>query len=266
MDELRWILLAAGVVLIAGVYLWGLRSRRRSAAPEPERVARFEPAAVPRSAAAFQRVDPEFGPAEPDSDESRPVIEVERDEWHVRPGAAARHEPRIEPVEPNRSNEPPAAPIEVAPAATPRQQSREPALEQKVLALRIVSAAAAPFPGRTLREAIESQGLAFGRHRIFHRLHGDGRAVFSLASLKEPGTFDRATMDEASFRGVAMFAVLPGPLDGERAFDELVAAARAIAARLGGLLQDERGVALGVARAGQLREDAAAFGSASPDA
>jgi cell division protein ZipA len=90
--------------------------------------------------------------------------------------------------------------------------------------------------------------------------------VFSLASLKEPGTFDRETMDEASYRGVAMFAVLPGPLDGERAFDELVAAARAIAARLGGLVQDERGVALGVARAGQLREDAAAFGSASPDA
>jgi cell division protein ZipA len=265
MDELRWILLAAGVALIAGVYLWGLRSRRRSAAPEPERVARFEPAAVPRPATGFQRVDPEFDASEPDTEERLPVIELEPGERHVRAGAATRHEPRIEPVEPHRSSELPAVPADEAPAPPPRQQSFGPEPEQKVLALRIVSAAAAPFPGRSLREAIESQGLAFGRHRIFHRLHGDGRAVFSLASLKEPGTFDRDTMDETSFRGVAMFAVLPGPLEGGLAFDELVAAARAIAARLGGLVQDERGVALGVTRAGQLRVDAAAFRPASLD-
>ena len=27
MNELRWILLVAGVMLIAGLYLWGMRSR-----------------------------------------------------------------------------------------------------------------------------------------------------------------------------------------------------------------------------------------------
>jgi len=128
-----------------------------------------------------------------------------------------------------------------------------------VIALRIVSAAAAPFPGRALREAIESQGLAFGRYRIFHRLHEDGRSVFSLASLKEPGTFELATMDETSFRGVAMFAVLPAPVAGARAVEELVAAANAIAGRVGGLVQDERGIALGATRAAQLRAEASVY-------
>ena len=29
MNELRWILLIAGALLIAGIYAWGLRSRQR---------------------------------------------------------------------------------------------------------------------------------------------------------------------------------------------------------------------------------------------
>ena len=136
------------------------------------------------------------------------------------------------------------------PAAQPAQQ---------VIALRIVAPPAEVFEGAALRAAIEAEGLAFGRYQIFHRLDASGRTVFSLASLKEPGTFDVATMDRGSFRGVALFVVLPSPLPGGDAFDALLAAARAIAGRLGGLLQDERGVVLGPVRIGQLRAGAADF-------
>jgi hypothetical protein len=59
---------------------------------------------------------------------------------------------------------------------------------------------------------LAAERLEFGRYQVFHRLHADGEPVFSLASIKEPGTFDPATMDGVSYRGVAMFAVLPGPL------------------------------------------------------
>jgi cell division protein ZipA len=267
MEQLRWILLAAGVVLIAGVYLWGLRARRRSAAPEQDRVSRVEPAVASRSGASFQRVDPLFGPSQPEVEpqDELPVIEVEQE--HRRgPGApAVRQEPRFEMDEPSvpAAGEPEsdAAPAEPAPARADRSRATRESqpTEHKVIALRIVSAAAAPFPGRALREAIESQGLAFGRYRIFHRLHEDGRSVFSLASLKEPGTFELATMDETSFRGVAMFAVLPAPVAGARAVEELVAAANAIAGRVGGLVQDERGIALGATRAAQLRAEASVY-------
>jgi cell division protein ZipA len=83
--------------------------------------------------------------------------------------------------------------------------------------------------------------------------------VVSLASLKEPGTFDPAAMPGAQFRGIALFAVMPGPLPGVRAFDELIVTARALAATLGGQLQDERGAPLSLARIGHLREEAAEF-------
>jgi FtsZ-interacting cell division protein ZipA len=54
-----------------------------------------------------------------------------------------------------------------------------------------------------------------------------------------------------------------------RAFDELIVTARALAATLGGLLQDERGAPLTVQRIGQLREEMADFErarGAPPDA
>lgn len=273
MEYLRWILLAAGIILIAGIYLWGLRAKRRSATPEVERVAWVEPASTSRPGPSATRLDPQFGPAQPEREpeESLPAIEVEREERRAPGGRVARQEPRLdmeEPtvgeVEPGSEGEPEPEPVATREPAPPRAENRrttrEPqSQEHKVIALRIVSAAAAPFPGRALREAIESQGLAFGRYRIFHRLHEDGRSVFSLASLKEPGTFELATMDETSFRGVAMFVVLPAPVEGGRAVEELIIAANAIAGRVGGLVQDERGIALGTTRAAQLRAEAAAY-------
>jgi cell division protein ZipA len=258
MENLRWILLAAGVVLIAGVYLWGLRSRRRSAAPEPERAALFEPQAPTRPVAPAPRVDPEVGSVEGRHEAVEPVASFAAGPEEapvVRPGAMLRREPVIGPgLEPA-----PSPPSRAEPAPPMSAEPRRPAPAQKIIAIRIVASEATPFEGRALREAVESAGLAFGRYQIFHRLDARGRPLFSLASLKEPGTFDPAAMDGATYRGVAMFLVLPGPVAGEQAFAEMMEAARAIAGRLRGLLQDERGTALAAARIGQLRDEVAGF-------
>lgn len=94
-----------------------------------------------------------------------------------------------------------------------------------------------------------------------------GRPLISLASLREPGTFDPATMAGAAYAGVALFTVLPGPLSAQQAFEQLFAAARSLAATLGGHLQDERGVPLTTQRVQRLREEMLAFdrGRADPD-
>ena len=273
-EELRWILLAAGVVLIAGVYLWGLRARRRSASPEHERVPRQDsPPAIRPSTPAAHRVEPGIEPASGTDADARfvaapanlPVIEVDSDDAVVtRPATAGRREPRIDrgEVAPVKAAAAPAAPRMSQPAsAAPPQEA-----PQKILALRIAATASAPFAGRVLREAIVAEGLEFGRYKVFHRLHESGEPVFSLASLKEPGTFDPATMDGLSYRGVAMFAVLPGPLAPTQALEHLLEAARAIAERLGGILQDDRGAALSVARIEQLRAEVAALGRSRPAA
>jgi len=257
MEDLRWILLAAGVVLIAGIYVWGARARRRSAAPEPERAARFEPQAAPRAVAPAPRIEPEVGLVEGRGEavEPLPAFAADPDEAPpARSGVTPRREPMIGPAV-----EAPPPPARAGPALASSGEPRRPAPAQKVIAVRIVAPAAAPFAGRALRDAVEAAGLVFGRHQIFHRLDAEGRSLFSVASLKEPGTFDPAAMESATYRGVAMFVVLPGPLAGERAFGEMIDAARTIAERLGGLLQDERGAALGTLRVGQLREESATY-------
>lgn len=281
-EELRWILLAAGAVLIAGVYLWGLRARRRSASTEQERTSRPDSPPVMRpGASAVHRVEPGLDAPSGSAPEARvmgapaalPVIEVDSDDAVVsRPATAGRREPHIDPEAsaPVASAAAPAAPrtpqqASKPAAATPSQEAPKEA-PQKILALRIAAAASAPFAGRALREAIIAEGLEFGRYKVFHRLHESGEPVFSLASLKEPGTFDPATMDGLSYRGVAMFAVLPGPLAAAQALEQLVEAARAIAERLGGILQDDRGAALSAARIEQLRAEVAALGRPRPAA
>lgn len=259
MNELRWILLAAGVVLVVGVYVWGMRSSRRAATRDTERTRRVEPpfAARPQPAA---RVEPAIDSAgEPPTDE-RPGSGAP---GHVgvapvRPGATVRREPRIEPSVPVR--EPAAAAQHAGSKAAAGKDERGSAPRaQQIIALRIVAPPPATFAGTALREAIEQEGLAYGRYQIFHRLDAAGEPVLSLASLREPGSFDIAGMESATFRGVAMFTVLPGPLPGVEAFDALLDTARAIAGRLGGLVQDERGVALGPVRIAELRESAATF-------
>jgi cell division protein ZipA len=279
-EELRWILLVAGVVLIAGVYLWGLRSRRRSAAPEHERATRHEsPPATRGAAPAAPRLEPGLEPAEGSSErgdfasasahESLPVIEVDReDAVLVRATQSARREPRIGDTAAVPTPDAASPPRSRASAAgvAPSTATRPPAAPQKIFALRVTAPASTPFGGRALREAIMAEGLEYGRYKVFHRLHTDGEPVFSLASLKEPGTFDPATMDGASFRGVAMFAVLPGPVAPGQAFDALIEAARAIADRVGGVLQDDRGAVLSVARLEQLRAEVAAYERSRPTA
>ena len=281
MNELRWILLTAGLLLIAGIYAWGLRARRRAAAPEHERMTRVEPArtvpvvAEPAEDEPGRAVDEALIEAT-----ERPGVEefedFEEDTAPRRATGTMRREPRIEPsfdsrydpgvttsrVEPRFEPEP-----EPVPAAEPvRAERQAPAAEpprkpqqQKIVAVRVVAATGSRFAGDRLLDALQADGFSFGRYQIFHRLDDSGRPLVSLASLKEPGTFDPDAMPGSQFRGVALFAVMPGPLPAVRAFDELIVTARALAATLGGQLQDERGGPLTLQRIGHLREEVAEF-------
>jgi len=295
MSELRWILLVVGLLLIAGIYAWGVRARRRAAAPEHERMVRVEPArTVPVVPEPAQGESPDDEIPEEAADRAA-VDELEPEPVLRAETGPMRREPRLEPqFDDSFDAEPPIAPpeprieprLEVRP--TPRLETQaagrvEPRLEprgdvaasdrraapepeparkpaaQKIVAVRVVASAGSQFAGTQLLDALQADGFTFGRYQIFHRLDDAGRPVVSLASLKEPGTFDPAAMPDSQFRGIALFTVMPGPLPGVRAFDELIVTARALAATLGGQLQDERGGPLSLARIGHLREEVAEF-------
>ena len=296
MNELRWILLVAGVLLIAGLYLWGMRSRWQG---RGETEATRRPAVFTGGAKGFEtevaapldgdgddidagepefrtdsrverRIEPSFDADDVDAPEPRrvefddasdfetpaigrrePTLSSTRTETAptLRQELSSRVEPTLDAREIDDLESPPAAPS-AAPA--PRRP-------QKILAIRVTASAPARFDGAELLKALRSEGLGFGRYDIFHRLHDDGRPIYSVASLREPGTFDIESMPTTYFPGIAMFAVLPGPVSAAEAFDEMIFAARAFATHLNGSLADERGAPLTALRVGKLREEALEF-------
>ncbi len=130
---------------------------------------------------------------------------------------------------------------------------------QKIISVRVCSVGDSRWSGAALMAALELHGLAYGRYSVYHRKHSDGRSIFCVASLVEPGTFDLQRMPEEEFRGVTLFAVLPGPLEPLRSVDELMTAARDLARELSGTVQDAKGVPFSPQRVAALREEVARF-------
>jgi cell division protein ZipA len=131
--------------------------------------------------------------------------------------------------------------------------------QQRIVTIRVCALGEQRWSGIELLAALELHGLAFGRYQVFHRKHADGRSLFCVASLIEPGTFDVAEMPGQEFRGVTLFAVLPGPIVPLETVDELFRTARGLAEELSGMVQDAKGMPLSPQRAAAVREDVARF-------
>lgn len=135
---------------------------------------------------------------------------------------------------------------------------------QRIVTVRVCAVGETRWSGAQLMAALELHGLAFGRYQVFHRRHADGRSLFCAASLVEPGTFDIAEMGSQEFRGVTLFAVLPGPIAPLDTVDELLRTARGLAEELSGMIQDAKGMPMSPQRAASLREDVAHFQTLLP--
>ena len=133
---------------------------------------------------------------------------------------------------------------------------------QRIVTIRVCTVGESRWSGEALIAALELHGLAYGRYQVYHRKHSDGRSIFCVASLVEPGTFDIARMPEEEFRGVTLFAVLPGPLEAVQTIDALFATARDLARDLSGAVQDAKGIPFSPQRVAALREDVARFQAA----
>src|SRR5580658_4239124 len=135
---------------------------------------------------------------------------------------------------------------------------------QRIVTIRVCAPGETRWSGAQLLAALELHGLAFGRYQVFHRRHVDGRSLFCAASLIEPGTFDMAVMAGQEFRGITLFAVLPGPTSPLDTVDELMRTARGLAEELSGMIQDAKGMPMSPQRAASLREDVAQFQASLP--
>jgi cell division protein ZipA len=250
LGDLRLILAAICLVLLGGIWWWSARGSRqaRGAAELRER----------SNPGASHAGD---DPASADRGEPAMRAEPETHSWGV---------PPFEPLSIKTADFEPVPVLDLEISADPNPTpAREPVRasaraaaardRQKILTVRVAAIGPGAWPGERLMAALESQGLAFGRYQVYHRSHVDGRSVFCVASLVEPGTFDPERMPEDQFRGISLFAVLPGPLEAVPTMEELLATARALADDLGGAVQDEKGIAMSSLRMLELREEAGRF-------
>jgi len=128
---------------------------------------------------------------------------------------------------------------------------------QKIVTLRVIARNQGAFHGDELILSLRGIGMRHGKFGIFHRFEGsdEEKIIFSAASLVEPGSFDIANIREQEIPGISLFMVLPGPIGGAKAFDLMMAAARALSQSLNAELLDESGSTLSIQRERYLREE-----------
>jgi len=209
-----------------------------------------EPGPAPDAGPAPPMTAPTGGAQQADGDAGDRHAEFDAD--HRAPWIRTHPLERSE-VAPKRELEP----DEPQPANSIEQQTAQ-ASKQRIVALRLVSAQE-HWSGKQLREAIEAEGLRYGRYSIFHREREDGKTLFFVASMMEPGSFDLARMDGQTFPGISLFGIVPGPLEAPATFDLVLATGRRLAERLKGQLQDEQGSTLTAQRILNLREELVHF-------
>lgn len=142
-----------------------------------------------------------------------------------------------------------------------KSMAAEPSKLQYVV-LHIMATPNKEFAGYELLQALLSNGLRYGKQRIFHyheNKHGQGPVLFSLASVNQPGTFDLPKMSHFSCPGLTMFMVLKELARPTEALEKMLTSAKQLAEDLGGEVYSENHQSLTVQEIKTLREQVANY-------
>ena len=119
--------------------------------------------------------------------------------------------------------------------------------EQEVIVINVMSRQPEGFVGAVLLENVLACGMRYGDMNIFHQYAAaidDECALYSMANIVKPGTFDLNSMQSFQTPGVSFFMTLPlrtsSSVSAMDAFDKMLASAKRIAQSLNGELKDER--------------------------
>lgn len=257
---LRIVLFVAGLIFIAGIYLYETRRRKRESAqarrrvpPKVEHAISIEETEPPGQASYENEAEAESTLGEftaerpiPGSDAfdeapgefdsftigDEPIPGIDSPGAGIAPGFSANGE------------EPPAT---ARPNSMEQQElfgfsaQEESPVDVPDLIIQInVKARKAPFDGPAIVKAMQETGMHLSHPAIYQRLASDGskKVLYNLASMVEPGVFPKS-MADFSTPGLTLFTQLPGPGDGMMIFSDMLYTAERLAATLLGDLQDD---------------------------
>ncbi len=254
MDNLRWILIVLGLLILIGIVLFANPNRT----PKP---------AKPRHSgkrSSRQRVEPVL---DADSESGSLPVNEEMPQQSII-GLEAAPEQNVETNSAvsdqqetvtassdetivTQSDYADAAKVKAEPVATSDntdhadEQSAEVPGTDEIVTLYVVANQRHPISGVELLDAALKAGLHFGAQDIFHRLpQGSEKPMFSMANLTAPGYFDRTAWNLFETQGVTLFMTLPGPTSALVAWDSMLATAERLAELLKAEVQDKQRDAL----------------------
>lgn len=250
MDSLRIALIIIGIVLVAGIYLFGRNRRNRLDPPlrhdlDPDE---FPDVLMERHDQPPLQDDDAMW-EEAFQDDAPPAVPRQRAKAPVPP-----------PAEPLTTRQPAPPP---APVVDEDDEVVVPA--QDVLVLTLMAPEGEPYQGKAILAMAKQLTLHHSSQGIFHyfpSLEGVGdEPWFGIANAVEPGVFDLDAIDQLTTPGLALFLQLPGPERGERMLRHMLETGHQMSEQIGGRLCDHQRRPLTREQAEAMMQRAAQFQS-----
>lgn len=245
MNDLRLIILVIGLCVIALIYFWETRKQRKEQRRQTVSYVPPEHEMPELTVKAEGNGDTDYASVITDLNEALNETRQHEDEVISKMLNITIDDPRTSntrevPVTPPVTgdlfpNEKSSGQDGQGRAAAPEADA---AGVERIITLFVTAPDGIEFSANDIVNAARETGLEFGDLNIFHhfgnRTGTAAKAVFSMADMFEPGSFDPDDMPDRTTRGLSLFMCLPTPVKDTRAFELMLNTARQLAEILGG--------------------------------